>query len=173
MKVVEVGYIYFISPCSCSEMSSPPSADPAATSPMDIDNDSTSPIPTQYEQQQQQQKRQQENDNASSEIPEGDAAAGDQTLEDLDMDADLMSAQVDLNEVPSEAPGMIGIDGVEIPGFDSAQAEGSSALPVAGIPGIPGVGVRRDKSLKEFLEMMDEFSPIVRDIIYICSIGIK
>ncbi|KAK7207565.1 transcription initiation factor TFIID 23-30kDa subunit-domain-containing protein, partial [Myxozyma melibiosi] len=32
-------------------------------------------------------------------------------------------------------------------------------------PGIPGVGVRRDKSLKEFLGMMDEFSPIIPDAV--------
>ncbi|KAK9477651.1 putative transcription initiation factor TFIID subunit [Lipomyces japonicus] len=48
---------------------------------------------------------------------------------------------------------------------DEAAREAADAAAAAVPPPLPGLGTRRDKSLKEFLNMMDDFTPIIPDAV--------
>ncbi|KAK9237079.1 transcription initiation factor TFIID 23-30kDa subunit-domain-containing protein [Lipomyces kononenkoae] len=137
-------------------MSHSPQQDPEDTSHMDVDGqDSTS---ASLEQDAAQ-------DVDSTDAQTRDTSGPDQPLEELEVDMDFMPSENADTQAPEgtnsgDVP-MITVNGVEIPVFDNSGS-GSDG---SGVPVLPGLGARRDKSLKEFLGMMDEFAPIIPDAV--------
>ncbi|KAK9368045.1 transcription initiation factor TFIID 23-30kDa subunit-domain-containing protein [Lipomyces kononenkoae] len=140
-------------------MSHSPQQDPEVTSLMDVDGQESTSAPAELE-------REEVHEGDSTDVQERDISGPDQPLEELEVDMDFMPSE---NNPDTEAPEgtnsgdvpMITVNGVDIPVFDSSgNGDAGPDVPV-----IPGLGTRRDKSLKEFLGMMDEFTPIIPDAV--------
>ncbi|KAK9247805.1 transcription initiation factor TFIID 23-30kDa subunit-domain-containing protein [Lipomyces tetrasporus] len=136
-------------------MLSSPHEDPAATSPMDVDGQEGGSSP--------EQQKEQAAVETNTQID--DIQAEEASLEELEVDMDFVPPQDPQLPAPEGTdPGgvqMMTVNGVEIPVFDGAGGDDSGAP----VPVIPGLGARRDKSLKEFLGMMEEFAPIIPDAV--------
>ncbi|KAK9329786.1 transcription initiation factor TFIID 23-30kDa subunit-domain-containing protein [Lipomyces starkeyi] len=134
-----------------------PQQDPAITSHVDVDGQEDASSP--------QQRQEPAHTEETTDAQAGDTSGRDMPLEELEVDMDFMPPQDPATAVPvGTDPGevqMITVNGVDIPVFDGAGGEDAGAA----IPVIPGLGARRDKSLKEFLDMMEEFAPIIPDAV--------
>ncbi|KAK9466482.1 transcription initiation factor TFIID 23-30kDa subunit-domain-containing protein [Lipomyces arxii] len=89
----------------------------------------------------------------------------EQPFEDLDADMNMdgdgsmpTEQNIDMAGLDPLEPEMMTMDGGEMPAFDPS-------MDASGVEGIERLGARRDKSLKEFLNMMDEFTPIIPDAV--------
>ncbi|KAK9348193.1 transcription initiation factor TFIID 23-30kDa subunit-domain-containing protein [Lipomyces starkeyi] len=134
-----------------------PQQDPAVTSHVDVDGQEDASSP--------QQRQEPAHTEETTDAQARDTSGRDMPLEELEVDMDFMPPQDPATAVPvATDPGevqMITVNGVDIPVFDGAGGEDAGAA----MPVIPGLGARRDKSLKEFLGMMEEFAPIIPDAV--------